>query len=243
VLYANKVGPFANPNEVYNYYKLPYCAPQELEYRREDLGALMKGDRATKTLYQIRFLEDVTARTLCKATLSRDDTARFKAAILDDYYFELMLDELPIWGYVGELEAKSINFARAVDNSTRYFLFTHLDFSIAYNGKAVIEVNVTADPLQRLDLSTKDSHQVDFSYSVRWIKSDVPYAERMGRCSAALLPEHSTLQRQGKHSRPRARATGTRSTPSCRNPSRSTGSRSSTPSSSSSSSPASSPLS
>jgi len=175
---------------VYNYYKLPYCAPQELEYRREDLGALMKGDRATKTLYQIRFLEDVTARTLCKATLSRDDTARFKAAILDDYYFELMLDELPIWGYVGELEAKSINFARAVDNSTRYFLFTHLDFSIAYNGKAVIEVNVTADPLQRLDLSTKDSHQVDFSYSVRWIKSDVPYAERMGRYAQySFLPQ------------------------------------------------------
>jgi hypothetical protein len=51
-----QVGPFANPNEVYNFYSLPYCAPAELEFRREDLGALMKGDRATKTLYLLRFM-------------------------------------------------------------------------------------------------------------------------------------------------------------------------------------------
>jgi len=29
--------------------------------------------------------------------LGKSETARFKTAILDDYYFELMLDELPIW--------------------------------------------------------------------------------------------------------------------------------------------------
>ena len=44
---------------------------------------------------------------------------RFKASIVDDYYFEMMLDELPIWGYVGELETKSVNFEREYDNSTR----------------------------------------------------------------------------------------------------------------------------
>jgi hypothetical protein len=34
---------------------------------------------------------------LCKVSLGPVETARFKTAILDDYYFELMLDELPIW--------------------------------------------------------------------------------------------------------------------------------------------------
>ena len=63
-------------------------------------------------------------------------------------------------GYVGELEAKSINFARAVDNTTKYYLFTHFDFSVAYNKDRIIEVNVTADPLQRLDLSTSQEHKV-----------------------------------------------------------------------------------
>jgi len=49
VLYANKVGPFANPNEVYAFYSLPYCAPTEIETKRENMGALLKGDRPTKT--------------------------------------------------------------------------------------------------------------------------------------------------------------------------------------------------
>lgn len=43
------------------------------------------------------FAEDVAFRTLCKVSLGPLETARFKTAILDDYYFELMLDELPIW--------------------------------------------------------------------------------------------------------------------------------------------------
>ena len=79
-----------------------------------------------------------------RASPPHPQAALFKQAIADDYYFEMMLDELPIWAYVGELETKSVNLNRQFDNSTRYHLFTHLDFSIAYNGKAVIEVNVTA---------------------------------------------------------------------------------------------------
>jgi len=58
VLYANKVGPFANPNEVYAFYSLPYCAPTEIETKRENLGALLKGDRPTKTRYDLKFRED-----------------------------------------------------------------------------------------------------------------------------------------------------------------------------------------
>ena len=50
-----QVGPFANPNEVYAFYSLPYCAPKSLEMKREDLGPLLKGDRPTKTLYNINF--------------------------------------------------------------------------------------------------------------------------------------------------------------------------------------------
>ena len=51
-----QVGPFANPNEVYAFYSLPYCAPTEIETKRENLGALLKGDRPTKTRYDLKFL-------------------------------------------------------------------------------------------------------------------------------------------------------------------------------------------
>ena len=65
-LYANKVGPFANPSEVYAYYSLPFCPPADCahsplgcETKREDLGPLLKGDRPTITKYSLRFKEDM----------------------------------------------------------------------------------------------------------------------------------------------------------------------------------------
>jgi len=189
VLYANKVGPFANPNEVYAFYSLPYCAPTEIETKLENMGALLKGDRPTKTLYDLKFLLDVPWKSLCKVELGNAETAKFKQAIVDDYYFEMLLDELPIWGYVGELETKSVNFEREFNNSTRYYLFTHLDFSIAYNARHIIEVNVSADPLQRVDLG-QNVRNIEFSYSVKWIETAIPLSERMNRYAQySFLPQ------------------------------------------------------
>jgi len=186
-LYANKVGPFANPNEVYSFYSLPFCAPENLEIRREDLGPLLKGDRPMKTLYDISFRVQSSWKSLCKAHLDDIDVNKFRRAIIDDYYFEMMLDELPIWGYVGELETKALLKSA---NATRYYLFTHLDFSIAYNGERVIEVNVSADPLQRVDLAQGGARDVEFSYSVHWQQTHVAFADRMGRyAQSSFLPQ------------------------------------------------------
>ena len=194
--FLHQVGPFANPNEVYAFHGLPYCAPPEVEVKREDLGPLLKGDRPTKTLYDIKFREDKKFASLCKKTLTAEEVVKFRQAIIDDYYFEMMIDELPIWGYVGELETRG---GKASDgsaapagsvNATRDFLFTHLDFSIAYNNQHIIEVNVSADPLQRVDLAHPGSKDVEFSYSVRWLASDVPLAERMSRYAQySFLPQ------------------------------------------------------
>lgn len=117
---AAQVGPFANPSEVYSFYNLPFCAPAEIEIEREDLGPLLKGDRPTNTLYDIKFRESAARKTLCRKHLDDTELAKFKKAIVEDYYFEMMLDELPIWGYVGELETKSVNLQKSYDNSTRY---------------------------------------------------------------------------------------------------------------------------
>jgi hypothetical protein len=192
-LYANKVGPFANPNEVYAFFSLPYCQPEDMEIRREDLGPLLKGDRPYKTLYDIRFRESRKWASLCKMHLSDGDVSKFRQAIVDDYYFEMMLDELPIWGYVGEIETRGARAesAAADADSTRYFLFTHLDFSLAYNRDRVIEVNVSADPLQRVDLAHGGKRDVEFSYSVKWVESDVDFDDRMSRYAQySFLPQH-----------------------------------------------------
>ena len=70
-------------------------------------------------------------------------------------------------------------------DSTRYYLFTHLDFSIAYNDRHIIEVNVSADPLQRVDLG-QHVRKLEFSYSVKWLETSTPLAERMSRLGLGL---------------------------------------------------------
>lgn len=55
-LYANKVGPFANPSEQYEYYTLPFCAPKEEERKQHHLGEVLVGDRMMKTLFALPFL-------------------------------------------------------------------------------------------------------------------------------------------------------------------------------------------
>jgi len=119
--------------------------------------------------------------------MTASEVSKFRQAIMDDYYFEMMLDELPVWGYVGELETAGLH---TQPNATRYYLFTHLDFSIAYNGNRVIEVNVSADPLQRVDLALGGGRDVEFSYSVRWVASEVPFEDRMSRYAQySFLPQ------------------------------------------------------
>lgn len=105
--------------------------------------------------------EDVRWKSLCNIHLKRDSSEAFKRAISDDYYFEMMLDELPIWGYVCELEreAKSKEHGKKdAEHDARYYLFTHLDFSIAWNGPHIIEVNVTSGMSLTRILSRGFSH-------------------------------------------------------------------------------------
>jgi hypothetical protein len=70
---------------------------------------------------------------LCKQRLTQDDIQKFKDAIDQDYMFEMFVDELPVVGFVGDKEEVVEKFADHKHNSTKYYLYTHLAFSIAYN--------------------------------------------------------------------------------------------------------------
>lgn len=90
--------------------------------------------------------------SLCRFRLSQNEIKQFRDAIAQHYVFEMFVDELGVKGFVGEMERSSARFERHVHNETHFYLFTHLDFSVAYNGAHVIAVNLTTDPQQRLEL-------------------------------------------------------------------------------------------
>jgi hypothetical protein len=67
--------------------------------------------------------------------LSQDEIKKFRDAIEEDYMFEMFIDELPVVGFIGDAEEVVETFADHKHNSTKYYLYTHLAFSIAYNPK------------------------------------------------------------------------------------------------------------
>lgn len=117
-----------------------------------DLGEVLAGDRRRASLYDLRFDVDITWTALCHFRLSQDDIKTFIDAIRQHYIFEMFVDDLGVKGFIGEIEETQTKFDTHIHNETHIYLFTHLDFSIAYNGNNVIAVNLTTDPQQRQEL-------------------------------------------------------------------------------------------
>jgi transmembrane 9 superfamily member 1 len=166
-LYANKVGPFANPSEQYEFYTLPFCAPKEEERKGLHLGEVLGGDRMMKSLYSLPFLVKFTARTLCSYTLQPKEIEMFQRAIDEDYFFELIYDGIPVRGFIGEKKKEIVHG----ETTAAYHLFTHYIFSISHNGEKILGVRWEHDPFDYLDITDKDKEvDVHFKYSSKWLK-------------------------------------------------------------------------
>ena len=60
----------------------------------------------------------------------------------EDYYFQMVYDDLPFWGFIGKLE----KLLKPSGTELKYFVFTHAHFDVFYNKDKVIEIKVTTDP-------------------------------------------------------------------------------------------------
>ena len=75
----------------------------------------------------------------------------------------MYLDDLPIWGIVGEMEEKE------------FYIWTHKKFEIGYNGDQIIDVNLTSEGKTKLKLG----EEIAFSYEVTWKKSSLKFEVRL----------------------------------------------------------------
>ncbi|XP_041092632.1 transmembrane 9 superfamily member 1 [Polyodon spathula] len=130
-----------------------------------------------ESLYEVHFRENVERRVLCELKLTEKEVDTLKEAIEELYYFEFVLDEIPIWGFVGYMEESGF-----LPHSHKIGLWTHLDFNIEYNGDHVIFANVSVKDVkpQQLD-GAGGALSVTHSYSVRWYESALPAERRAER--------------------------------------------------------------
>eukprot|EP00467_Chlorarachnion_reptans_P000344 CAMPEP_0114522410 /NCGR_PEP_ID=MMETSP0109-20121206/20724_1 /TAXON_ID=29199 /ORGANISM="Chlorarachnion reptans, Strain CCCM449" /LENGTH=590 /DNA_ID=CAMNT_0001703619 /DNA_START=67 /DNA_END=1839 /DNA_ORIENTATION=- len=189
---VNNVGPFHNPAETYEFYSLPFCAPDNPEIHDHDIGSSLAGDRRTSSLYDLRFRVDIQWHPLCEYTLMPEEVDKFVDSIKQNYLFEMFVDGLPVKGFIGEMETNPMRFQNGeIRNETSFYLFTHLEFSLAYNQDNVIAVNLTTDARQRMKLQPGKPAQVEFSYSAQWKPTNIKYINRMSVYAQAALIEQS----------------------------------------------------
>jgi hypothetical protein len=164
--------PFNNPTETYRYYSLPFCHQHSTEEEEEAaaaeenvnleldpsargekrlgaqrhgqrLGESIVGDRRESSPYEISFLDTVDWRLLCKTTLYKAQLEKFKDAIHNNYFFEMFIEDLPMWGYIGD--ATDEDFLMGEVRGSKTFLFPHLHFYLGYNGDQIVAAKVTTD--------------------------------------------------------------------------------------------------
>lgn len=185
-LFVNKIGPLNNPSETYQYYDLPFCRPDLIVQKKESLGEILNADRLTNALYELKFRENKVGHILCHKKVSEDDVTKFRNAVLNDFYFQMYYDDLPLWGFIGRVEDNSWNIN---DEGPKYYLFRHVQFDALYNDDQVIEIRAFSDPANIVDITNTVDTTVQFTYSVSWNETFSPFKNRMNKYSrASLLP-------------------------------------------------------
>eukprot|EP01114_Cavostelium_apophysatum_P019508 TRINITY_DN630_c0_g1_i1.p1 TRINITY_DN630_c0_g1~~TRINITY_DN630_c0_g1_i1.p1 ORF type:complete len:594 (-),score=172.03 TRINITY_DN630_c0_g1_i1:78-1859(-) len=182
VLYVNKVGPYANSQETYMYYNLPFCKPEEgnIEGKMEGLGEALQGYELRKSGIPIKFKENVEKTVVCESILTEEEADMFRTAVKHQYWYQMFLDNLPVWGMVGAgVESK--------DEKDKLYLFTSKKFIITYNANRIIEVNMTynEDPVQ-----IEAGKSIPFTYSVEWVPTTQHFKGRFEKYKDYNFFEH-----------------------------------------------------
>ena len=110
---------------------------------RQHLGESIVGDRRETSPYEITFGDTVEWRLLCKTSLNKDDLDKFKKAIQNNYFFEMFVEDLPMWGYIGDTPEEDI--ISEVEGSGKTYLFPHLHFYIGHNKNRIVSAKVTTE--------------------------------------------------------------------------------------------------
>lgn len=98
--------------------------------------------------------------------LTPEKLKAFTYAVKNHYWYQMYLDDLPIWGVVGE-----------IGENNEYYIFTHKKFEIGYNGKQIVDVNLTSENKVKLE----DNAVISFTYEVSWKSSAVKFEDRFDK--------------------------------------------------------------
>ena len=134
----------------------------------------------------------------CKTkALTADQAAEFTLAIQHRWFYQMYLDDLPVWGMVGELLPKDTKnnklSVQEKDDLQRLehvsdvqdlgdlvpYVYTTRNLIVKYNGDQIVQVDLTSDPesLQKVETGAK----LDFKLHIHWEKTTDEFHSRFDR--------------------------------------------------------------
>ena len=173
-LWVNTIGPYHNPQETYPYYQLPFCKPShgiETNKRPSGIGEILEGNELRNSGFKLHFAQNVDREDICDMSLDKDTAKEFESAVDNQYWYELFLDDLPMWGMVGETLRDDVH------GRMEKHIFTHRSLSISFNGNRIIEVNLTSENPVPIEAGQK----LQFTYSVHWKETSKSFESRFNR--------------------------------------------------------------
>ncbi|EGC29057.1 hypothetical protein DICPUDRAFT_59030 [Dictyostelium purpureum] len=170
--YVNNIGPYSNPTETYEFYTLPFCKPKDISYKKTKLGEILQGDAAVLSDYQFPFKKEFKDKLLCEYTLKKDDIQKFKEAIGEYYYAEMIYDDLPIFSFIGTVDETD-------PKNPKYYLYHHLPFEFDYNKDQIIKINIDTEHIKVIELSDQEEITLQLTYSATWHETDFQFSKRM----------------------------------------------------------------
>ncbi|XP_075216975.1 transmembrane 9 superfamily protein member 3 [Lycorma delicatula] len=171
VLWMNTVGPYHNRQETYAYFSLPFCmgTKETINHYHETLGEALQGVELEFSGLEIEYKADIVRSTYCEIQLNEVKLKAFIYAVKNHYWYQMYIDDLPIWGIVGEMEENG--------HHVNYYIWTHKKLDIGHNGKYIVDVNLTSENKVKLENGIK----IPFTYEVNWRSSSIRFEDRFDK--------------------------------------------------------------
>lgn len=203
------MGPYANPQEAYEYYTLPYCAPdtkhhpdneggRHNEFKAQSIGEYLGGHSLRHSGHDMTFTKKDQTEACTTDTLDDAKVEAFTKAIQHRWFYQMYLDDLPVWGMVGELLPSSTHEGsikiKEKDDRDRLdhvsdvadlgadlhpYVYTTRHLHIKYNGNQIVQVDLTSD--QESLIKVEKGIKLAFSLQIHWESTKDEFHSRFDR--------------------------------------------------------------
>jgi len=158
---------------------LPYCAsPSEkhnLPQANPSLAEILGGHALRHSGYELFYgSKEPTVEECTTSELSKEEASRFVRAVEEQWFYQMYLDDLPVWGMVGEMLPKEEDEGKLIP-----YVYQDRHLAVAYNGDRIVKVDLTSDPGSLQEV--KPNQTFKFRMTIEWTATDEPYHSRFDR--------------------------------------------------------------